>query len=159
MKLNLNKEIWQTTNQQPWVEALACGLITVKTRVMQPVVPIGATVFLHASKSRLWRFWRNLNWTTRMDPNSWDRGKIVAVAEVEDVGPSKEILKNKEWKFWNVSGQNPWNSAAGWSIRFKNIHRLKTPVEAKGFQAPFARAKKETIEKVLELNNYLKYDR
>lgn len=158
MKLNLNKEIWQTTNLQPWIEALASNLISIKTRTSFPVVPIGAIVFLHASKSKVWPYWSGLSWAAKLDPKNWDRGKIVAIAEVENVGLSNKIFKNTEKKFWEVEDDCAyiWSSIAEWAIRFKNIHRLKIPVETRGFQAPFVRAKQETIEKVLKLNSYLK---
>jgi hypothetical protein len=158
----MKTEIWQTTNQQPWVEALASGLITAKTRTSYPVVPIGAKVLLHASKSRLWPHHRGLSWTLGMDPKKWDRGNIVAVAEVVNVGPSNRVLTRNEQMFWDVfyidSGGAvvKYNSVAEWTVRFKNIKRLKNPVPAKGFLAPFARAKEDTIKEVIKQNPEIK---
>lgn len=156
------KTIYQTTNQQPWVEALAAGLITAKTRIAEPHVPVGATVFLHASKSRLWKDWPGLEWTKDMDMKKLDRGTIVAVATVEAVGPSDQILTKAEKKFWDVrypygAGTTlGYNSVAPWTVRFTNIQRLKTPVAVKGMLAPFARAKEDTIKMVLDANPELK---
>lgn len=151
----MKTEIWQTTNQQPWVEALASGLIAVKTRTSVPVVPVGATVLLHASKSRVWPWFKQLKWTKNMDSKKWERGQIVAVAEVADVGPSQNVMTIKETEFWNVynpDGTLWYNSVAEWSVRFKNIRRLKCPVDAKGMLAPFARAKEATVKEVEKKN-------
>lgn len=152
-------EIWQTTNQQPWVEALALNLITAKTRTSFPTVPIGATVLLHTSKSKLWPYWRGLKWTKNLDHTKWEMGKIIAIARVQKKGPSIEVLTREEEKFWDVyhdSGKFYYNSVADFAVRFSLIKRLNVPVEAKGFQAPFARAKKEVIERVLKANPDLK---
>lgn len=154
----MKTEIWQTTNQQPWVEALASGLITAKTRTSYPTVPIGAKVLLHASKSRLWKYYKGLTWTKDMDPKKWDRGTVVAVAEVAGVGPSDRMLTRDEEAFWDVYYTDSngftvnYNSVADWTVRFKNIKRLKKPVQAKGFLAPFARAKEDTIKEVIKQN-------
>lgn len=151
----MKTEIWQTTNQQPWVEALASGLITVKTRTSEPVVPVGATVLLHASKSRVWPWFKQLKWTKGMDPKKWARGQVVAVAEVAAVGPAESVMTNKEAEFWNVynpDGTLWYNSVADWAVRFKNIRRLKHPVEVKGMLAPFARAKDDTVKEIEKKN-------
>jgi len=152
------KEIWQTTNTQPWVYALTSGSINAKTRTSKPHVPEGATVLLHTSKSKLWRDWKGLKWTKGLDPKSWDRGKIVAIAEVEEVGYTEDILKKSEYKYWDVyDGRGKdYNSAALFTVRFKNIRPLKNPVETKGFLTPFARAKKEVIKKVIKQNPEVK---
>jgi hypothetical protein len=82
-----------------------------------------------------------------MDPKSWDRGKIVAVAIVKKVGPTRKIFKKSEYRFWNVD--RDYNSAAEWAVRFEKVIRLKHPVEARGCQAPFTRASYELVAKVL----------
>lgn len=156
------KEVWQTTNQQPWVYALSAGLITAKTRVAQPHVPKGATVLLHASKSRLWPHWRGLEWVKDIDPKKWERGKIVAIATVANVGLSRDLLSDVERQFWDVSYDTGdcrelwYNSAAEYCVRFSKIVALKNPVEAKGMLTPFARAKEETIAAVIKANPEVK---
>jgi hypothetical protein len=173
------REVWQTTNQQPWVEAIASKLITVKTRVGKPSIPEGAVVLLHASKARLWPDWKGLAWTKGMDPGTWDRGKIVAIGIVEKVGWTENVLQIAEYKFWDVAPRKvtlriptfyqlpgepkttvrtspEYNSAAQWAVRFKNVQRLKNPVAATGRQTPFSRASKETIARVLAANPDLK---
>ncbi len=146
--------VWITTNHQPWVEALAAGLITAKTRTSRPVVKPGAVVLLHASKSRLWRFWDGLTWTKDLDSKAWERGAVVAIARVANVGPSEEILTEKEYKFWDVyqNGKFFYNSVAEFSVRFKDIVRLKNPVYCRGFQAPFVHAKPATVSAVVSAN-------
>ena len=146
-------DIWQTTNSQPWVEALACGLISVKTRTSKPVVPVGATVLLHTSKSKLWKHWAGLSWIDQVGIRNLLRGFVVAVATIEAVGPTKEIFKNSEYKFWDVyEHDGKWNSAAEWAVRFKDIQRLPNIIAVQGFQAPFAHAKTETIRKIISNN-------
>ena len=159
---NMKTEIWQTTNLQPWVEAIACGLITCKTRTSRPTVPVGAVVFLHSSKSRLWPWWKHLSWTKDLNPKTWERGKIVAIARVENVGRSVDVMTKKESHFWDVRMDSDpmtfteWNCVADYTVRFKDIVRLKIPVAVQGFQAPFAHAKQKTIVKVLKANPELK---
>lgn len=154
----MKPEIWQTTNQQPWVYALSHGIITAKTRMSQPCVPVGSLVFLHASKSRLWKYWQGLKWASEIDPKDFERGTIEAVAVVEKVDWSDLVLKKGEYKYWDVyeNGNFVYNSVGQYAIRFKNITPLKVPVAAKGFQAPFARAKEETVKRVLKSNPELK---
>lgn len=141
-------EIWQTTNQQPWVEAVLSGLTTVKTRTSKPVVPIGAFVLLHASKT-MWPEWRNLSWAEPWDPSKLNLGMVVGVARTCSVAPSEMLMTTRERKVFDV----PWgNCAAYWGVKFDRIHRLPKPVPAKGFQAPFARARPETVRAVLRSN-------
>lgn len=147
------QEIWQTTNQQPWVYALTEGLITCKTRTSAPCVPVGVMVFLHASKARLWPGWKNLPWAAKLSADTFERGKIVATAIVQEVGLTEDILRRDEYKFWDVKEREwQWNCAGVYAVRFRDILPLSKPVECRGFQAPFARAKKEVIQKVLCLN-------
>jgi hypothetical protein len=156
------REVWQTTNQQPWVEALAAGVITAKTRSSFPRAPIGATVLLHASKARLWPDWKGLGYLLKRlpekNPDKWDRGVISAIAVVEAVGWSDKILKESEYKFWDV--YNTYNSVGYYTVRFKNIVRLTKPVATRGFQAPFCRARQTTVDAILrsnpELERYFK---
>lgn len=150
----MNREIWQTTNQQPWVYALSSGLITVKTRTSKPVVPEGAIVLLHASKSRLWPHWKNLDWTKGCDSKNWVRGAIEAVGIVEAVGETRTILRSEEYYYWDVfNDESPtWNCAAAYSVRFSKVMQLKNPVPVRGFQAPYVRAPKATINKVIKMN-------
>lgn len=162
-------EVWMTTNQQPWVEALAAGVITAKTRTSKPVVPVGSTVLLHASKSRLWPQWKSLHnllpLLPEKDPEKWGRGVIAAIGIVEAVGPSEEILTKKEAKMWDVRevfGEgtwSQWNSVADYTVRFRDVKRLEFPVPTRGFQAPFARAWPGLIDNVLQWNPklYSKY--
>lgn len=152
-----SREIWQTTNQQPWVQGLIEGVITCKTRTSKPCVPVGAMVFLHTSKSKLWPLWKGLNWVRHynMDPANWQRGKIIGTAIVSEVGLTADIMRPRESRHWDVDmihysrpGYN-FNSAAQWTVRFKDILPLDVPIECRGFQAPFARAKADVIKKVL----------
>lgn len=151
--------IWQTTNQQPWVSALADGLITAKTRRSKPSVPVGATVLLHASKN-LWPDCDGLVWAqdTLDDFRDLPRGAVLAVATVEAVGRTENILRPDEYVWWDVvfSVTRSYNSAAEWTVRFKDIVPLVSPIPARGFQPPFYRAKKETIDKILEQNPELR---
>jgi hypothetical protein len=156
----MKQEIWQTTNQQPWVEALASNLISVKTRTSKPNVPVGATVLLHASKSRLWPHWDKLKWTRGLDSKSWERGAIVAVAIVDNVDWSDKVLTNNEYKFWDVywkSDDNTlwYNSVAQYAVRFSDIKRLEKPLETPGFQSPYVRAKENTVKAILKTNKGL----
>jgi len=153
-------EIWQTTNQQPWVQAIVDGLITAKTRTTKPCVPEGSVILLHASKSSLWRYWRGLKWVDKLKSpiKEIPRGKVVAVATVKKVGLSERVLKKGEYKYWDVynyvneQGNLFYNSVARYAIRFSNVVSLKSPVDAKGFQAPFARAKPQTVVDILDAN-------
>jgi hypothetical protein len=153
------KEIWQTTNQQPWVQALSHGLITCKTRMSRPTVPVGSVVLLHASKSRLWPYWKGLPWTEKLgDATTWDRGVVSAIATVAKVDESDKVLTKAERRFWDVyyaDGTFHYNSVGDYAVRFSDILPLKKPIETRGFQAPFARATKETVAKLLKENPYV----
>lgn len=149
----MSLEIWQTTNQEPWVEALLSGKIGVKTRTSRPVVPLDAFVLLHASKA-MWRGWKDLLWTGDFDKSVLYPGCIVGVAKVADKGITSRIITKDQRKWWDLKGGR--NCAAEFAVRFKNIHRLKTPVPTKGFQSPFCRAKDETVEALIKANPYLR---
>lgn len=152
--------IWQTTNQQPWVSALADGLITIKTRIAQPHVPVGATVFLHASKSDVWPHWRGLAWIDGLDLDvrKLPRGVILAVATVKSVGLTADLMKDRERKFWYVDYEKSdgqvidYDSAAEFAVRFVDVVKLKKPVAVKGMLTPFAHAKDETVKAVIKAN-------
>ena len=156
------KEIWQTTNQQPWVNALADGIISIKTRTTAPIVPLGAVVLLHSSKTSFWPHWKGLKWAKDLDVLSMPRGVVQAIAIVDKVDLTQELMTKKEYKFWNVDyvdrqgNHIRYDSSAEFAVRFKNIIKLKKPVFVKGFQSPFARAKKKTIEEVTRLNPSLR---
>lgn len=156
----MKKEIWQTTNQQPWVEALAANIISVKTRMSYPLVPVGATVLLHASKSRLWPHWKGLRWTEKMDSKSWGRGTIEAVAIVEKVDETAKVFKESEYRFWDVYerwGNIEYNSVGIYAVRFSNIQRLKVPIQTRGYQSPYVKAKPKVVELVLKENPEVAY--
>lgn len=152
-------DIYQTTNNQPWVEALAAGLIDAKTRTSKPHVKPGTTVFLHSSKTKLWKDWKGLKWISKLSraPEDLEKGMIVAIATVKEVGLTEQIMSKKDKKFWDVhvkypTGSYGYNSCAEWTVRFSNIKRLKVPVAVKGMLAPYAKAKPQTIALVKKLN-------
>jgi hypothetical protein len=92
--------------------------------------------------------------------NEWDRGNIVAVATVADVGLTEHVMRVEEFKWWDVynypDGTRWYNSAADFSVRFSRMKRLAKPVPAVGFQAPFAHAKDEVVQEVIKRNPELK---
>jgi hypothetical protein len=49
-----------------------------------------------------------------------------------------------------------WNCAAEWIWDVHSLQRLRTPVVARGMQSPFARAKLDTIERVIRMNGELR---
>lgn len=155
-------EIWQTTNQQPWVTALADGRIKVKTRNVESSLPVGATVFLHASKSSVWKDWRGLKWARKLDVPKLPRGVIVAVATVKAVGHSDAVLTSRERPYWDVEYVDRngvhviYNSAASFAVRFKDVVKLKKPVAVTGMLTPFAHAKDATVKKVIKANPSLR---
>ena len=148
-------EIWQTTNQEPWVSALVNGDILFKTRTSRPVVPVGAKLLLHAS-TKIWPAWEHFTNRTMQRYASLipqlrkeTCGKIIGVGTVSLVCPTSRLPRSWSVKPWDVT----WgNCAAPWAWTCEAIVRLETPVKARGFQAPFCRAKQETIDLVRELN-------
>lgn len=147
------QEVWQTTNQQPWVYALSRGLIKLKTRTSVPHVPVGAIVLLHASKSRMWPGWKNLCWTGNMDEKDFVRGAIEAVGIVEAVGLTQDLMTQQEEKYWRVyENESVWSCAAQYTVRFSKIISLEKPVVTRGFQAPFCRAKSKVVTKLAMMN-------
>lgn len=153
------QEVWQTTNQQPWVEALAAGVITLKTRTSSPRVPVGATVLLHASKARLWPGYKGLTTLIEKLPEKraekWPRGVVSAIGIVKEVGWTMDLVDLKrEINFWDVDEADGdcWSSIASFGIRFQKVKRLKVPIAVRGFQAPFCRAPQTTIDAILRFN-------
>ena len=132
-------EIWMMSNRQPWPEALLRGLITCKTRSLAVnLPPVGATVYLHASKA-LWVGWQNLRWvnTFGIDMAALDRGGVVGVATVAAAGLTDDIMPQREMVFFDVyEGRGSyWNCADGASIQFKDIQRLPF-IPCRGAQVP-----------------------
>ena len=148
----MKTNIWQTTNQEPWVESVLSGRTKVKTRRSKPVVPVGAIVFLHASKS-MWPGWREIIWTNEIDKEDLHLGFIVGIAVVSAVGRSRDIFLQNEWKAFDMKYGG--NCAAEWCVRFNHVSRLDIPVPTRGFQSPFCRAKLETVEAVLDENPFV----
>jgi len=149
------REVFQTTNQEPWVEAVLSGRVTAKTRTSKPNIRPGDVVLLHASKS-MWPGWRNIKWASGagVDPKRLHLGCVVGVATVKAVAPSREMLSAREARAWDLD--NGRNCAAEWAVRFEDIVRLENPVPARGFQAPYCRAKRETVESVAAANPCLR---
>lgn len=146
-------EIWQTTNQEPWVEAILSKRVPGKTRTTKPIVPIGVTVLLHTSKKR-WPDWKWLKWSHEVNFSKLHLGHIVGIAKVSNVGLSSELLSAKDYNHWEcLDNFSEWNCAAEWTVLFSDVIRLKTPVKARGFQAPYCRAKQETIDAINSNNN------
>jgi len=131
-------EIWQTTNQEPWVSALVDGVIAFKTRTSKPCVPVGAPVLLHAS-TKVWPAWREFRnpimrrYAEAMTPST--RGRVLGVGIVSRICLASEYSKKarRPWDmFWG-------NCCATWAWACDPIIKLDTPVKICGFQAPFAR--------------------
>jgi hypothetical protein len=97
-------DVWMISNRQPWVELLARGLIRSKTRsVMVTLPPVGATVYLHASKA-LWSGWRNLVWLEKRPilVTALPRGGVVARAHLVAVGPTKFMMPAADRAYFEV---------------------------------------------------------
>jgi hypothetical protein len=145
-------EIWQTTNQQPWVEAVLSGRTAVKTRTTSIHAPLGAVVLLHASKHRLWPDWHYLSWADDIDLDALKAtmGCVCGIATIVDIGESEQMLTAREWKAFTF--RNGGGCPAQYGVRFDDIRRLAVPVPIRGFQLPYARAKAETIDAVAAAN-------
>ncbi len=119
-------EIWTISNRQPWVEALAAGIITSKTRSASVnLPPVGATVYLHASKA-LWRYWRDLWWLDefRIDMETLPRGGVVAVARVAAKGLTETVMPPSDREYFDL-GWVGGNCADVQTIVFEDIKRIK----------------------------------
>jgi hypothetical protein len=119
---------WMMSNRQPWPWALVNGLIRTKTRsVYVSLPPIGATVYLHASKA-LWFAWRDLSWVQdfRLDVPRLDRGGIVGVATVSITGPTWDVMPGRDMLYFEMNnGMRTWSCADERSIVFKNIRAVE----------------------------------
>jgi hypothetical protein len=146
--------IWQTTNQEPWVSALVDGAIKFKTRTQRPCVTVGTPVILHAST----RWWPALNefrneimgayvdCLNELRPNL---GKALGIGIISQVGPTDECVDWNDLEPWDVT----WgNCAAEYMWACDPVLKFKQPFKIRGFQAPFARAKADTITLMHELN-------
>jgi hypothetical protein len=144
--------IWQTTNMQPWVEALLSGRTTVKTRSGRPAVPVGAVVLLHASKTKTFKRFDMFPWIGNIDFDALkaSMGCVCGIGVVKTIGHSLAIMTAKERKLFTSSDGEFCGATYG--IKYHSLVRLKVPVPTVGFQAPFARAKPETIEAVIKFN-------
>ena len=90
----MNKKIWMMSNRQPWVEALLCGLIRIKSRSLNVALPPpGSIVFLHASKA-LWSDYRFLPWADKMNVQHLQKGGICGVARCIEVAPIWDLKYN-----------------------------------------------------------------
>jgi len=135
-------ETWMISNRQPWPWALINGLISTKTR--SPAVhlpPVGATVYLHASKA-LWRGWRNLWWIQelRLNVTGLRRGGVVGVATVKAVGPTMAVMPARDLEYFQVElgDGKTWSCADQQSIVFQDIRAL-TFFPCRGAQVPTRR--------------------
>lgn len=138
-------EIWQTSNKQPWVEALLTGVTVFKTRSLGIYVPPeGTIVLLHASTS-LYPGWKNYKWTDNMDVQNLKRGGIVGIAILGKHVMASPRTMGKSWRaFKTRDGQGRPNYLA---IEFQHIRR--TPfIQCKGKQVPFHRADKEVVRRL-----------
>ena len=154
------KEVWQTTNQQPWVSAFVDGAIKFKTRNMKPPEKaIGCPVLLHAS-TKIWPDWLMVDnpvmrsYADRMQELRKETfGKVLAVGILHSIRTS-DTVSSKDLRPWDMADRygSQWNCAAAWAWNCRQILRLTNPVKIRGFQAPFARAKEESIQAVLAAN-------
>lgn len=159
-KYGVNKmiTIWQTTNQEPWVSALIDGAIKFKTRTQKPCIPIGSPVILHAS-TKLWPDWREFEneimepYIVRIRQSKQNLGMALGIGIISQVGLTQELCDFEDLIPWDVA----WgNCAAEYMWACDPILRFTQPFKIRGFQAPFVRAKEETIEKMLNLNPEIK---
>jgi hypothetical protein len=147
MQIN-RAEMWMISNRQPWVYALTHGLIRSKTRsdaVWLP--PEGATVFLHASKA-MWQPWRWLWWACNLKPRELQRGGICAVATLERVGPTDEIMPEQDKRYFRIpAGVEPgyYSVANSQTMLFANIHNIDF-IPCRGAQVPTRKLPREVTE-------------
>lgn len=146
-------DIWQTTNQEPWVTAFVEGAIKFKTRTSPIYAPVGSPILLHCS-TKLWPAWREfdnkvmLRYVERLPELRRNLGHVIAVATLSHIGTFSDY-SNEDLLPWKVT----WgNCAAFYTWECSDILILKTPVKARGFQAPFCRAKPDTVKRVLSAN-------
>lgn len=135
----MSDEVWMMSNRQPWPYALVEGLIRTKTRsAMVALPPVGATVYLHASKA-LWVLWRELLWVQELalDATRLPRGGIVGVGRVAEVGFTREVMPMED--LWYFKGRSPkrgyWSCADWKSIVFEDVRRLPF-IPCRGAQTP-----------------------
>jgi hypothetical protein len=146
--------IWQTTNQEPWVSALIDGAIKFKTRNRRPHIVPGTPVILHAS-TRLWPEWREFrnsimeSYIEKLDRLKQNLGMALGIGIISQVDITAECYGWDDLEAWDVT----WgNCAAKYAWACNPIYRFTQPFKIRGFQAPFVRAKKETVEKMFDLN-------
>ena len=154
-------EIWQTTNQEPWVTAMCDRIIQFKTRMKRVTVKPGTPVFLHAS-TKLWPAHADLVHPAmrnlldfEMDRLKSNMGHILAVGIVSDIMPIRDVPM-EEWGPWETNWGGTRYCVADYAWYCTPLHVLNKPVPARGFQAPFCRAKPEVIQLAYRKNPGLK---
>ena len=151
------REIWIMSNRQPWVEALARGLIRTKTRsyaVWLP--PIGAIVFLHASKA-LWQEWKGLEWAKNMDVPNLPRGGIYAVATVEKICDSHD-MPERDWPYfyyYDSFYEEEECCAGDRAIVFRNVKRIPF-IPCRGVQSPSRKLPPELEEEIKKFPEWIR---
>lgn len=135
-----NSEQWMISNRQPWVYALTQGWITSKTRSPNVYLPpVGATVFLHASKA-IWSDWRCLPWCQDIDVNELPRGGIVAMATLAETGATNAVMPVNDHEFFecqwsDIQNDYRWNCAQEVTMRFENIASIPF-IACRGVRVP-----------------------
>ena len=156
--------IWQTTNQQPWTEAVVRGILPLITKSQKPQISVGDYIFLHNSQKILWKDLKGMKWLKdyKINPNKAELGMIVAMATVKEVSKSSDTLTERERSFWDVdyvhsepnghSERLMYNCAEDWTIRLDNIIKLRRPIKAQGFNTHFIKPPDRTYQLVLKNN-------